>query len=393
MPARSTNDVRRLGTVLVLGVVAGAGARYLLARAAERASTAGPQPMIDWQQARSIALRVSQWEQAPVNDRNGRRTQYLQMVDQSEPLIADYMGVQLPEPMTRLYVVDRREWLLANFESFKHIFAPIEELYQSVVERQRQNGNVNVLAGLNAKIVGSQMGALLGFLARRVLGQYDLSLLSPDPEAQGVLYFVEPNIARVQTQLGLSDHDFRLWITLHECTHVFQFEAFPWVRSYFNDLLGRFLGTMTDQLSGMNLNVSDLAGRLLGGQGSKHWIERVMSPEQREIFDKMQALMSVVEGYSNHVMNAIGGKLLPSFHQIEQRIQQRQANRTLIEELFNRITGMDLKLAQYQQGEAFINKVVELRGVEFANQVWKGPEYLPTMDEIRNPQQWIDRIG
>jgi coenzyme F420 biosynthesis associated uncharacterized protein len=250
------------------------------------------------------------------------------------------------------------------------------------------------LGEINSKIIGAQMGVLLGFLARRVLGQYDLSLLSPDPEVRGTLYFVEPNIARVQTQLGLNDEDFRLWITLHECTHVFEFEAFPWVRSYFNELLRQFLGSVSDQLASVGIGISQLAGQLLRGQGAgRHWIESMLTSDQQRVFDQMQALMSLVEGYSNHIMNAIGVQLLPSFHQIEQRVQQRQQNKPLLEELFNRLTGMDLKLAQYQQGEAFVNAVVAARGVTFFNQIWERPENLPSMAGIRDPQRWITRIG
>jgi coenzyme F420 biosynthesis associated uncharacterized protein len=227
-----------------------------------------------------------------------------------------------------------------------------------------------------------------------VLGQYDLSLLSPDPQVRGSLYFVEPNIARVQTQLGLSDEDFRLWIALHECTHVFEFEAYPWVRPYFNTLLRQFLDQLSTQLETLGVGLPQLLGRLIGGRESgRHWIERMLTPEQQHIFDQLQALMSLVEGYSNHIMNAIGGRLLPSFEQIEQRIQQRQQNRPLIEELFNRITGMDLKLAQYQQGEAFVNAVAQARGVAFVNRVWDRHENLPTMAEIREPQRWIARMG
>jgi putative hydrolase len=92
-------------------------------------------------------------------------------------------------------------------------------------------------------------------------------------------------------------------------------------------------------------------------------------------------------------MNAIGEQLLPSFRQIEDRVQQRQQGRPLFEEIFNRITGMDLKLAQYKQGEAFVNAVAEQRGVAFINRVWERPEHLPSMDEIRNPQKWIARMG
>jgi coenzyme F420 biosynthesis associated uncharacterized protein len=391
VPTKSNPDLRRLGTILLLGVVAGYGVRYVASRAASRVAERGPARLVDWQQARRFALRVSQWEQAGIPDRAARRAQYTRLVEQSEPLIAEYLGVQLPQPINRVYVVDRREWLEANFNSFEVLFAPVEELYTRV--GTRPNTLAASLGQLNSTLIGSQMGVLLGFLARRVLGQYDLSLLSPDPQVRGTLYFVEPNIARVQTQLGLSDEDFRLWIALHECTHVFEFEAYPWVRPYFNSLLRQFLDQLSTQLESLGVGLPQLLGRLLGGRESgRHWIERMLTPEQQRIFDQLQALMSLVEGYSNHIMNAIGGRLLPSFEQIEQRIQQRQQNRPLFEELFNRITGMDLKLAQYQQGEAFVNAVAQARGVAFVNRVWDRPENLPTMAEIREPQRWIARM-
>lgn len=389
MPNKSSADLRRLGTILLIGIVAGAGVRYIASRAA---APGRPSKLIDWEQARRFALRVSQWEQAPVVDRAGRREQYIRLVERSEPLIAEYIGAPLPAPINRVFVYDRREWLEANFASFAVVFQPLEELYADVSARQSVFGSA--LGQLNGQVIGAQMGILLGFLAQRVLGQYDLSLLSPDPALRGALYFVEPNIARVQQQLGLADEDFRLWIALHEATHVFEFEAFPWVRAYFNDLLRQFLGQMSAQMSALGVTLPRLIERLVrpNSYDGKHWIELMLTPEQQQVFDKMQALMSLVEGYSNHVMNAIGGRLLPSFDLIEQRVKARQQNRSLFEELFNRITGMNLKLAQYQQGEAFVNAVVAARGVAFVNRVWERPENLPTMAEIRNPQLWIARM-
>lgn len=384
------NDLRRLGTILILGVVAGAAARHYI-ESRTRSESYRPPRLIDWEQARSAALRVSQWEQAPVGDRTYRREQYLRLVKQSEPLIAAYLGVQLPAPISRVFVHDRREWLEANFTSFEQLFAPIEDLYE------RNGGGRGITAALigdlNGKLLGTQVGLLLGYLARRVLGQYDLSLLSPDPGASGALYFVEPNIGRVQSQLGLNDEDFRLWIALHEATHAFEFEAYPWVRQHFRDLLQQYFDQLSLQLESFGSGLPQILLRFAQNWSSgQHWIELMLTPEQRRIFEQLQALMSIVEGYGNHVMNAVGRQLLPSFEQIEQRVAQRQANKTPFELLLNRITGMDLKLAQYQQGEAFVNAVTQARGVAFAARVWERAEHLPTMEEIRNPEAWINRM-
>jgi coenzyme F420 biosynthesis associated uncharacterized protein len=250
------------------------------------------------------------------------------------------------------------------------------------------------MGDINRQVLGAQLGVLLGFLARRVLGQYDLSLLSPEPMVQGALYFVEPNISHVQTHLGLSDNDFRLWIALHETTHVFEFEAYPWVREHFNSLVYQYFEQLNDQLTVMGGNIGQLITRILQNRGSnQHWIELMLTPQQRQIFEQLQALMSLVEGYGNHVMNAIGEQLLPSFPRIEQRMEQRRQNRSLFDQVFFRVTGMDLKMAQYQQGEQFVNTVVQSHGIDFAARVWERAENLPTMDEIRNPQHWIARMG
>lgn len=391
MPIQRGNDIRRLGTILLVSAVAGAGVRYVAAKAAERAA-ADPQSrtLIDWELARKVAMRVSETDEHPVQNRALREAQYRRMVERSEPLIERYMNSRLPEPFSRVQVMDRKEWLEANFESFKHILEPIEDLFEDISQRTPNNPTMRMV---NRQVIGLQMGVLLGYLARRVLGQYDLSLFSPDPDVLGALYFLEPNISNVQRQLGVNDEDFRLWITLHETTHVFQFESFPWVRGYFHELLGQFMGQVSNQLDTLSGGLNILLDRLMGRQTGDHWMETLMTPEQRQVFDKLQALMSLVEGYSNHIMNVIGSELLPSFTQIEERFKQRQKNRTLFEELFNRITGMDLKLAQYRQGEEFVDAVVAQRGIDFMNKVWEKPDNLPSMDEIRNPQRWVARIA
>ena len=224
------------------------------------------------------------------------------------------------------------------------------------------------------------------------MGQYDLSLLAPEPTA-GVLYFVEPNIAKVQQTLGLNAHDFRLWIALHETTHAYEFEAYPWVREHFNSLLRSYFDQLNDQLQSLRGGVGSLVSRILENWGSgQHWMEMVLSPQQRTIFNELQALMSLVEGYSNHIMNAIGKDILPNFEEIEHRIEERKGRRPIAEQLFNRVTGMDLKLAQYAEGQKFVDFIVDQRGIAFATRVWDHATNLPSIEEIREPQRWIARI-
>ncbi len=389
MAPRPANDAKRIGAIMLMGVVAGLGASYVASRKRpEHWVDAG---LIDWGMVRRMSIQVSQTEQAPVHQRAVAREQYTEMVRRSEPLIADYLQVHLPEPIQRIVVMDRREWLEANISNFTELFRFIEDLYQRNVN-SRTIGST-VAAGVNRRVMSVQVGVLLGVLARKVLGQYDLSLLAPEPTA-GALYFVEPNIDRVQKHLGLNAHDFRLWIALHETTHAYEFEAYPWVREHFNSLLHRYFDTVNEQLQSFRGGVGPVLARVLENWGKgTHWMEALQTPVQRELFNELQALMSLVEGYSNHIMNAIGKQVLPNFEEIERRIEARKGSRNLAEQLFNRITGMDLKMLQYQQGQKFVDTVVERRGIRFATKVWERAENLPSLEEIRNPERWIARMG
>ena len=137
--------------------------------------------------------------------------------------------------------------------------------------------------------------------------------------------------------------------------------------------------------------------RLVGRIGSnlassRHALELVMSDEQRDIFYRLQALMSLLEGYSNHVMDVIGRSLLRSYPIIRSRLDQRLQQRSLSENLLAKLTGLDLKLEQYVLGERFVGEVVRRRGLPFMNRVWESPAHLPTMEEIRAPERWITRV-
>ncbi len=388
MSPRPANDAKRLGVLLIASAIAGLGASYVASRKRpEHWAEAG---LIDWNIVRRSAVQVSQTQQAPVRNRAVAREQYTEMVRRSEQLIARYLNVDLPEPIQRIVVMDRREWLDANITNFTGLFQFIEELYQR--NANQKTLGATVAAGINRRVMSAQVGVLLGVLARKVLGQYDLSLLAPEPTG-GALYFVEPNIDRIQRSLDLNAHDFRLWIALHETTHAYEFEAYPWVREHFNSLLRRYFDTVNEQLQGFKGGLGPILTRLLENMGKgQHWMEALQTPTQRAIFNELQALMSLVEGYSNHIMNAIGQQILPNFEEIERRIEERKGSRPLAEQLFNRITGMDLKLAQYQQGQQFVDTVVRRRGIAFATKAWERSENLPTLDEIRAPERWIVRM-
>jgi coenzyme F420 biosynthesis associated uncharacterized protein len=250
------------------------------------------------------------------------------------------------------------------------------------------------VAAAGRLMLSAELGILLGYLARRVLGQYDISLLGARSADPGSLYFIEPNIHAVQQQLGLPQREFRLWLALHEATHVHEFEGYPWVREYLNTTVQRYIDSMVEHLREGGGSLRSMLERTLdhisAGGGL---LEGIMTKDQRELVSKLQALMCLLEGYSTHVMNSLGRELLPHFAQIEDRVEERSRRRSAAEQLFLRLTGLQMKMDQYRLGEQFVSRVVQDHGIEFLNQVWKGPENLPTEQEIREPALWAGRMS
>ena len=132
--------------------------------------------------------------------------------------------------------------------------------------------------------------------------------------------------------------------------------------------------------------------RARSGDANSSWIEHLMNEQQRELFNRMQTMMSVIEGYSNHVMNAVGRELLADYEPISRKFEYRQSHRSQAELLFAKLTGLDVKMEQYRLGEQFIDAIAGRRGHSFAVRVWEGPEMLPSPDELRNPERWIQRV-
>ncbi len=388
-----TDSYRRAaGLGLTLGFLAG------LFFVANRRAVDSPRPrLVNWRRVRATAAAIARRAPDTHSEHTAAEWQarYAEWVRRSEGLIAEYSGVRLPRSLGAIHVFDRVAWIDANVEAFGRLFEPLEELYASLFTG-REIGN-HVMGRLNQAMLSGQLGLLLGYMAQRVLGQYDLALLGREPIETGRLYFVEPNIAAFQQKLRLPSDSFRLWIALHETTHAFEFEAFPWVRDYMNELLasyfrslGRDLLAMRTDRSALGALTSRVAGNLFS---SENMLELVMSEDQRAIFRRLQALMCVVEGYSNHVMQAVGQQTIPGYTEMKARFDERARQRSAADRLFARLTGLDVKLEQYALGEAFVNEVVRRRGIAFANQVWRSPEYLPTLDEVRQPARWIARVG
>ncbi len=396
------------GRGLILGVGAAllyAAARETIAPARRAATDTAPDEnklqsddrsrLIDWNLATQVAIRAA--GRTPTLHPGARaqlQTHYETMLRDIERPISAYIGNDLSLANTTVEVLDRPGWIRANMVNFRYLLQPVEDFYRENVGRS-SFGPPLAFQHAARVMLSSQVGVLVGYLARRVLGQYDIALLGEAPAAGGKLYFVEPNLQQVEETLGVPADELRRWIALHEATHAHEFELYPWVREYLNNSLKQYLRLLVEDMRGRNdeNTMLTIVNRFVSNLRHGHnVINALMTPQQRELLSRLQALMALAEGYSNHVMNNVGRDILPNFHTIHERVEHRQRQRSQVEQLFLKITGLSLKMEQYRLGERFVDDVVKQRGITFANRAWQSPESLPTEVEIRHAERWIGRM-
>lgn len=307
---------------------------------------------------------------------------------------------------TPVLVVDRPGWVRANVAGFRQILKPLLEKMQ---ERRGGSTGGAVLGAVGGKVTGVELGMLLSFLASRVLGQYETFAPAtrelpaggpPDSPSGGRLLLVAPNIVHVERELDVHPHDFRLWVCLHEETHRTQFSAVPWLRDHLEGEIQSFLGeTDVDPMTVLE-RIREAAQSLAGSRpeaeeddGGRSFVELVQTPAQREILGRLTAVMSLLEGHADFVMDGVGPAVVPSVAEIREKFQQRRAKgASRLDMALRKLLGLDAKLRQYRDGERFVRAVVDQVGMDGFNRVWTSPNTLPTKAEIAKPADWVARV-
>jgi coenzyme F420 biosynthesis associated uncharacterized protein len=363
----------------------------VIGRRAERSARQG---LVDWPAAERIA--VARLKGAPgalsADELQATEASYAEAMTRIVPRLSAALGTQLPGVVERAGVVDRAGWVHANVATFASLISRIEgDLLDQVMPVGGGLGKA-AMAIANRYVTTRQLGFLLGFMGQKVLGQYDLALVSAEAR-DGRLLFVEENIRATARSLELPLEPFRTWIALHETTHAFEFEAHPWLRPYLAERLERQLSLFSRDASSLGRDAIRAVGRALRGEGDgEHWMERLMGPEQKRLFRETQAVMSLLEGFSDYVMDEVGRDLVPDVERISSRFHERRERRSPFERAIMRLTGMDLKLEQYKKGERFVRAVAKAAGPAGLRRLWEGPESLPQHGEIDEPSRWIARV-
>ncbi len=386
----SWRDDRVWQAGFLIGTALGAVAT-VVGRHAERAARRG---LVDWNVVERIAIGRLASAPGALDPAELRATEaaYAEAMGRIVPALSTALGAPLPGVVERSGVVDRAGWVRANTSTFASLIGKLEgELLDQVVP-PGSGLTKAAMALANRWVTNRQLGFLLGFMGTRVLGQYDLALLSME-SAPGRLLFVEENIRATARSLGVPLGPFRIWIALHETTHAFEFEAHPWLRPYLAERLERQLRHFSGDARDLGREALRGLGRAIRGESDgEHWMEQLMGPEQRTLFRETQAVMSLLEGFSDYVMDEVGRELVPEVERISARFHERRARRTPFERAMLRLTGLDLKLEQYRKGAQFVAAIAAQRGPTALARLWEGPETLPREGEIDAPVSWIARV-
>jgi coenzyme F420 biosynthesis associated uncharacterized protein len=320
-------------------------------------------------------------------------------VPRSEELVAEESGIPAPPPV-RWAVVGRADWAEANIRSMTSLLGPLADRLG-----RRLDSLPWPLRVAQQGIVSVEVGALLGYISRRVLGQYDLLVPEEEPTASrrrrnpaegAPLYFVGVNMVETERRLGFIPEEFALWVALHEVTHRFQFEGVPWLRDRFLGLVHEYLGSVDLDTKGLSTRFGGAAKKLFSKDipvEERSPMYLLATPEQRLVLDRIQALMAVVEGHGNYVMDAVGERVIPSFRQMRYLFQRRREQQTAIQRAVSHALGLEMKMRQYELGQAFLNEVTKREGKAALSHLWSDPEQFPTMQELREPALWLRRVA
>ncbi|MDH6196387.1 coenzyme F420 biosynthesis associated uncharacterized protein [Mycobacterium frederiksbergense] len=342
---------------------------------------------VDWDFAATVGAKLAR--PAPAST-DYTRNQVIEQLSESskaaELPVREVTGLIEGAAVPDARVLDRPEWIRAATRSMRVMTGGLPD---GSADADQKPGFIT------GRVTGAQTGAVLAFISTGILGQYDP--FGPDG---GELLLVYPNVLSVERQLRVNPADFRLWVCLHEVTHRVQFRANPWLA----DHMSRSLAVLTQDAGE---DIAAVAGRLAqyvrnqrsgvrpdpNSTGMLGLMRAVQAEPQRRALDQLLVLGTLLEGHADHVMDAVGPAVVPSVSIIRRRFdERRQRKQPPVQRLLRALLGFDAKISQYTRGKAFVDHVVAAVGMARFNTVWSGPDTLPQLDEIDEPQRWIQRV-
>lgn len=345
---------------------------------------------VDWALAERVATRLAGDDPfAASYHAHSLDADFAELTAQAQEMVEAYTGWRSAAGDARARVADRAGWVRANIASFQRMLHPL-------TDRLGERLGSGALAPVASRIAGAEVGAILGWMSGRVLGQYDMLVLEEEsPEEQDVVYYVGPNILALEKRFAFPPREFRLWVALHEVTHRTQFTGVPWLRGYFLEQVSSMLGSVEPDPTQFFRALGRVADALRTGRSplaDGGLATLFATDDQLLTLDRMGGLMSLLEGHGDITMDRAGGDAIPSAERFSRVLRQRRNSANGPSRLLQRLIGLEAKLAQYEQGERFIETIEETGGPGYLDRAFESAEHLPTLAEIRDPAAWMARV-
>jgi coenzyme F420 biosynthesis associated uncharacterized protein len=351
------------------------------------APDATPADPVDWSTARRVARRVAGRD--PLADSYlaaSLQSDFDAQTVKAEALVAEHTGLRAPG-RANAHVLDRTDWVDSNIASMRRMLEPLLAKFGERLAR-------NPFAPVSTRVAAAEVGALLGYMSQRVLGQYDLLVPEDEAGTSDAVYYVGGNILGLEKRFAFRPTDFRLWIAIHEVTHRAQFMGVPWMRDYFLGLVRQSLELVDPDprtfMRAITKGIDEVrAGRNPLDEGGI--VGLFANEEQRGVLGQVQALMSLLEGHGNVVMDDLGRAHVAGQERMSRVLSQRRKQGG-ITGLLHKMLGLEQKMRQYEVGEEFVRGVYATAGTAALDVVWERPENVPTLEELRAPDLWLARV-
>ena len=335
--------------------------------------------MVDWRLAERVAEAVAGGDSAGQPLADGADVGA--MADRALEHVSAYARLQPAAAPPPAEPVGRAEWARANLSTMRGTLDPLLE--------RLGTGPLQTAGGM---LIGVEAGGIVGFMGRSVLGQYELALLDPDRPPR--LLLVAPNLREAARTFDADEAELLEWVVFHEVTHAVQFSGVGWLREHVAGLLRELLASVKVEVDPAALlrlpKAQDL--RALWESVREGGLVHAVAGEQRKaLIDRLQAVMAIIEGHAEHVMDAAGAAVLPSLPKLREALERRRREKPPLVKLLERLLGLDLKLRQYVIGKRFCDAVVRDWGIEALNRAWSAPDHLPTLAELDDPPSWVRR--
>ena len=318
-------------------------------------------------------------------------------VHRSETILSGYTRLPLEEPL-QVKVVDRSWWISSTLEAWRWLLEHLARRFLGEMSKmgpEEAGGNPmqSAMEQVAPLLLGIQVGTLMGNLAREQLGRYDLPIPRDD---DGHLFVLGVNVEALASDYDVSSGRLQQWIALNEVARGLIFRQVAWLARYFKGLLTELVDSIEIDTAALERRLTDLQA---GGMES---LEQTMNMEEtlpivpserhRRALDNIQAFVALLEGYARNASSQVASEIVEEPSKIDEIMIRRATTSTDGERLLSGLLGLSFDRALEQSGATFCAAVVSLKGLPALNRVWEAPDNLPTLAEIKDPFQWIERV-